>query len=269
MRAEFAQSRVVGHAGDRGENREQILVDFLERHLPNRYGVTKGQIMTKSGTLSHSADVIIYDALNCPVLYRSRTAVLPVEGVYGIIEVKSRLSKSELLDAMNKIETFKRLAPRDLFLVQTRSYAAADRPSRPFGIVLAYGFADNSLESLGENYAAKCDDVHDVNFFTNLVCVLGEGLIHYQKADLIAGRRSLLLDTDEFVDLVELCQKKTRNGEEVDDVVLSIKMDSLGEDSFGRFFVYLLIMLERMKLGTPDLGVYLDPESNRMISRES
>ena len=34
-----------------------------------------------------------------------------MEGVYGIIEVKSTLSKSEFVDAAKKIEAFKKLAP--------------------------------------------------------------------------------------------------------------------------------------------------------------
>ena len=138
MQSRFQEASLVRHAGDRGENRERILRDFLEKHLPYRYGVTKGEIMTMEGEHSHAADIIIYDAVNCPVLYEEDTAVLPVEGVYGIIEVKSRLPKPELLDAARKVESFKRLAPRELSVISTREYVTVHRPSRPFGIVLGY-----------------------------------------------------------------------------------------------------------------------------------
>ncbi|HEX3640769.1 MAG TPA: DUF6602 domain-containing protein, partial [Ktedonobacteraceae bacterium] len=111
MLALYRQARVVHHSGDRGENREQDLRDFLQKHLPKKYGVTKGEIITRAGEHSHAADIIIFDALNCPVLYSQHTAVLPIEGVYGIIEVKSKLSKSEFLDDIGKIEQFKHLAP--------------------------------------------------------------------------------------------------------------------------------------------------------------
>lgn len=269
MRARFAESAVISHPGDKGENREEILSEFLSKHLPKRYGVTKGQILTRTGTLSHSADIVIYDAINCPVLYHGRTAILPIEGVYGIIEVKSRLSKAELVDAMKKIESFKNLAPRDLSVVRTREYMTVDRPSRPFGAVFGFALDGNSLASLAKNYADDHGRIHDVNFFTNLVCVLGTGLIHYVKADLEAAQRTLLLDTDEFVDLVLLAEKRRRNGEEEPDVFMSIKSDIAGELSFGRFFVYLLIMLSRLKVGVPDLGLYLDSEANPMIVRES
>ena len=40
-------------------------------------------------------------------------------------------------------------------------------------------------------------------------------------------------------------------------------------ETFGRFFVYLLIVLERMRLGVADLGRYLDPDMPMAIRRES
>jgi hypothetical protein len=39
----------VQHAGDRGGNREEILRTFLSQHLPAKYGVTKGELVAKSG----------------------------------------------------------------------------------------------------------------------------------------------------------------------------------------------------------------------------
>jgi hypothetical protein len=97
--AQFLEAGFVQHAGDKGENREEILRRFLEERLPRRFGIAKGEILDPNGVHSRSADLIIYDALNCPVLFTGKTAVLPIEGVYGIIEVKSRLSKQEFLDA--------------------------------------------------------------------------------------------------------------------------------------------------------------------------
>lgn len=102
MMARFKESGFINHSGDKGENREEFLMDFLKNHLPKRYGVTKGEVITKEGLRSHAIDIIIYDAVNCPILYSGKTSILPVEGVYGIIEVKSSLSKSEFEDAAKK-----------------------------------------------------------------------------------------------------------------------------------------------------------------------
>ena len=267
--AMFHQSGFIKHGGDKGENREEILREFLSTHLPKRYGVIKGEIITKDGAHSHAADIIIYDTLDCPVLYKGKTAVLPIEGVYGIIEVKSRLSKAEFLDASHKIESFKRLVLRDLTVIRTREYVTVHRPSRPFGIILGYEFDENSLDSLSSNWLEECQRIHDVNYFANLVCVLGGGLLHHDQANLTRGEKGSLLDTDDFVNLVLTMHKREANKESMDEVVTWIAKEELGNKSFGRFFVYLLIMLTKMKIGVPDLGRYLDPDLPILIFRES
>lgn len=268
--AEFKSSGFIEHSGDKGENRESILRGFLEKQLPPRYGVTKGEILTPEGNRSQSADVIIYDAVNCPLLYADRTAILPIEGVYGIIEVKSTLSKAELVDALTKVRRFKELAPRNLSPIETREYVTLLRPSRPFGIVFGFQHGDNSLESLHGNWRDFNQEAHYVNLFANLIVVLGSGLIHFERVDLSLGEKHLLLGTDELVSLVELVQKRERNNEPGPDVLLlRYAIETLGSRTFGRFFVYLLIMLERMKLAVPDLGRYLDPALPLLVHRES
>ena len=269
MLAKFREAGFVKHAGDKGENREHILREFLGTHLPRRYGVAKGQIVTRDGKESHSADIVIYDALNTPILYSERTAIIPIEGVYGVIEVKSTLSKRDLFEAARQIEAFKRLAPRDLGVIQTREYVTVHRASRPFGMVLGYELADNSLDSLRENWTELNSAIHDVNYFVNLVGVLGDGLLRYEKVNLTAGEKSLLIDTDEFVDLVLKEQHAVRTGGQHDELVLRLVIERLGEGTFGRLFVYLLILLSRMKLNVPDLGRYLDPDLPIAVVRES
>ncbi|MGA2956391.1 MAG: DUF6602 domain-containing protein [Thermodesulfobacteriota bacterium] len=267
--ARFRESGFVAHAGDKGENREEILREFLEKHLPRKYGVLKGEIITRSGDHTHSADIIIFDALNAPVLYRGKTAVLPIESVYGIIEVKSSLSKTELLDATGKIEAFKKLAPRDLSVIQTREYVTVHRPSRPFGVVLGYKLASNSLESLSQNWSDENTRIHDANYFANLIAVLGCGVIRYELVNLSRGTKELLVDTDQFVNTILTAQKRLANNEPTDEILLRIVAEAVAERTFGRLFVYLLIILERMKLSVADLGRYIDPNLPQLISRES
>ncbi|MFH5069850.1 DUF6602 domain-containing protein [Enterobacter cloacae complex sp. 2024EL-00215] len=266
--AKFNESGFIHHSGDKGENREEFLIDFLKTHLPKRYGVTKGEVITKEGLRSHAIDIIIYDALNCPVLYAGKTSILPVEGVYGIIEVKSSLSKNEFDDAAGKITSFKKLAPRDLGLITTREYITLHRASRPFGIVFGFNLSGNSLDSLTENWKAHSAAVYDVNYFCNLICVLGKGVLRYEKVNLTIGEKDLLLDTDEFVKLVLTDQKRRASGDEVDEVILRIIKEGMEEQAFGRFFTYLLVMLSQMKLNVPDIGRYIDPSFPLSIVRE-
>lgn len=260
MLAKFKESGFIQHNGDKGENREELLMDFLQKHLPSRYGVTKGEVLTQSGQRSHAVDIIIYDAVNCPILYSGKTSILPMEGIYGIIEVKSSLSKTEFDDAAKKIASFKELAPRDLGVVQTEEHVTLVRPSRPFGIVLGYQLAGNSLESLKQNWQAQCAAIHNVNYFVNLICVLGEGLLRYEHVDFSAGEKHMLLDTDEFVNLVLTAHKRATNNEAELQSILRIVIEGAKDATFGRFFTYLLVMLTKMKLRTPEIGRYIDPD---------
>jgi hypothetical protein len=269
LTAQAESAGIIQHAGDRGGAREEALRQFLGGHLPKKYGVTKGEVVTKDGQHSHSADVIVYDAVNCPILYVGGTQVLPMEGVYGIIEVKSALSKAEFVDAATKIANFKRLAPRDLSVIQTREYVTVHRPSRPFGAILAFDLADNSMDSLGENWTEINGQVHDVNFFTNLVAVLGSGLLLFELVDWVAGTIGPLLDTDQFVDLILAGQKWAAEGGKEGRVQFRHKQELLGDRTFGRFVVHVLMMLERLKLGIPDLGQYVDPTLPLVVHRES
>lgn len=268
MLARFKESGFIQHNGDKGENREELLVNFLKEHLPKRYGVVKGEVITKEGKRSHAIDIIIYDTVNCPILYAGKTAIVPIEGVYGIIEVKSTLSKTEFDDAASKIEAFKKLAPRDLGIIETREYVTLHRASRPFGVVFGFQLAKNSLDSLEKNWLAQCKEVHDVNFFCNLICVLGSGVLHYESVNLTRGEKHLLLDTDEFVKLVLTTHKRIDNSEEQDEMVLRIVKEGAEDKTFGRFFTYLLIMLTKMKLNTPDISRYIDPALPLSVVRE-
>jgi hypothetical protein len=214
-------------------------------------------------------DILIYDKINCPVLYSGETKVLPIESVYGAIEVKSRLTKTELADAVERIAKFKDLAPRDLSIIQTRERTMVlHRPTRPFGIVFGFDLGDNSLQSLVENWDELNKGVYWINNFVNLVAVLGVGIIHPDRIDFDAGETHPLLDTDELVTLWETQDKRTRNNEPLLNVNIRTVGQALGQRTLGRFFVLMLVMLERLKLGVPDLGQYLDPTMPMVIHRE-
>ncbi len=99
--------------------------------------------------------------------------------------------------------------------------------------------------------------------------MLGEGLVRYEKVNLSLGEKDLLLDTDEFVKLVETQQKLIRNNEQHDEILLRAIVEGLKEATFGRFFVYLLILLSRMRLNAPDLGQYIDHDLPPTVIKES
>ena len=83
-------SSVVGDAGEQG------LRLFLRNHLPHRYGVGTGHIVSFRGS-SAQVDTVIYDSLDCFNIPITEDATLfSIEGVYGAIEVKSSPSRRSI-----------------------------------------------------------------------------------------------------------------------------------------------------------------------------
>ena len=73
--------------------------------------------------------------------------VFPIEGVYGIIEVKSELSKEKLYEGLEVIKRLKLMAPKGRAISFTPMGSVLIDSPIPFGIIFAYELKDNSLES--------------------------------------------------------------------------------------------------------------------------
>jgi len=117
MRIDYNElSKQITHRGLKGDNRENIVKEFLNKYLHKMFGVTKGEIMATNGLTSKQQDVIIHDLAKCPLLYNEQgIQVLPSEGVYVVIEVKSILNGDELIKSINNISSVKRL-PKKAFI---------------------------------------------------------------------------------------------------------------------------------------------------------
>jgi hypothetical protein len=51
--------------------------------------------------------------------------------------------------------------------------------------------------------------------------------------------------------------------------LVRLVLESVEDLALGRFLIYLMIMLSRMRLAVPDLGAYIDPAMSPLIVRES
>lgn len=108
-----AEGRLGGfttHNTDKGSNREQILIDILNAHLPRRLKAIKGGVVVNlNGDVSKQIDIIIvHDAF--PAFGAVANPVVIAEAVLGVIEVKSSLtisdtekSRGELLKAIDNV----------------------------------------------------------------------------------------------------------------------------------------------------------------------
>lgn len=107
---------------EHGNVAEAKIRSWLSEFLPKKFGVTSGFVVSQNlafgeAKLSHF-DVIIYDALNSPVLWVEKNAddselgrsrAIPAEYVQGVIEVKVALTKSSARDAIAHLRELKLL----------------------------------------------------------------------------------------------------------------------------------------------------------------
>lgn len=188
LQSDFLISTQIKHNSSKGTFRENALWEFLsEGRLPKKYGVGSGEIVGLEKATSRQSDIIIYDNLDgIPLIYSESNQVFPVESIYGTIEVKSSLSKDELITALENIKSVKELAPKDkVILNPIPGISIGQERPVPFGIIFAYSLAGNSLNSLEQNLSEWEQSVSP-RFWPNLIVILNEGLI-YHTLEMMQG----------------------------------------------------------------------------------
>ncbi|MER6972743.1 DUF6602 domain-containing protein [Nocardioides sp. NPDC057767] len=94
-----ANRAALENSTTKGTTAEQFVAAFLRNHLPAGVGVTSGEVIDSAGHRSRQLDVIVYDAIRCPMLFRSaedNVTLVPIEGVVAVIEVKMALKRADL-----------------------------------------------------------------------------------------------------------------------------------------------------------------------------
>jgi hypothetical protein len=139
---------LIRHTSSVGTYRENLLQSLLKKHLPERYHVATGFIY---GT-HRQLDVLIYDRIEYAPLFREGDlVVVPPEAVRAVIEVKTDLTKVQLISSLKLID----------------EVSVLDNCVPPFfkGI---FGFesdldAEGINKEVSEFYNKEIDDLDDIN----------------------------------------------------------------------------------------------------------
>jgi hypothetical protein len=117
------------------------------------------EIITTTGLVSPQCDVVIYDRAVPRLLDMAEYRVLFSECVYGVIEVKTKLDQSQLIDACEKIRKVKTLPKTAYYpdpLRRTRTVYGQTYSYVPTaGIIFAFDSID--LATLAEHFLDWCD----------------------------------------------------------------------------------------------------------------
>jgi hypothetical protein len=131
-----------------------MVANFLRLYVPGTVEVVQNaEIVTAAGEVSRQCDIVIVDR-NTPRLRDIRShRIIPAECVYGVIEVKSRLTGRELIDACTKIAEIKELS-RTAYVRLRSAPLDFSGPQYPPPPIFGYVFAFNGIQlgNLGKRF---------------------------------------------------------------------------------------------------------------------
>lgn len=97
-----AAAALTTHRGLYGLASEEAARSFLKSHLPSRYGIGTGHVVSYNAN-SAQVDTVIYDTQECFKISITETSTLfSMEGVYAVIEIKSSPHKRSSVGAVIK-----------------------------------------------------------------------------------------------------------------------------------------------------------------------
>ena len=88
--------------GEEGRYKEIILMNYLKRNLPQGFSVGTGFVKNNLGEITGQADIIIYKNTYPLFFSEGDFIICNSDSVVGIIEVKTRISPSTIVDVIKK-----------------------------------------------------------------------------------------------------------------------------------------------------------------------
>lgn len=184
LEAEFDSSTLINHNASKGAFREYIIQSCIRPFLPQAYGIAGGECFDMNGNVSKQLDAVVYDKLYSYIVpYTEDFIQFPYESIYGNIEIKSKLDKNELFNAISNIMSLKKLQRREHNAVQIVPNRILEiegvkwnnlGPSEPFGIIFA--FDSISPEAIIEHLSTFT--LEDLIFLPNMIVL-------YEKKTII------------------------------------------------------------------------------------
>lgn len=253
LESSLENSRLFEHNPTIGTFREDIIKYFLRPYLPEAYSLASGQIFDSLDNMSKQIDVIIYDELFSPILFKGKTnSLIPFEAMYGTIEVKSNLNTSELSTSIENIKSVRSLSRKQTtaaHLLPHHGSFISEKPgniiqynkdshNNPFNVI--FGFdgikSDKCLETLN-----------------NLVLdhkqkpLLPDFIFNYKQGYMI-GRGSINQKDDKL--WLAYANLENFHGDQPYDAFFSL---NLGDDLLPMFFLTTNLFLNLIRLETVDI----------------
>jgi hypothetical protein len=177
LAAKAAVAGGTAHSGTSGRLREEVVQGFLRPHLPAHLLIKAGVIIDSTGQRSSQQDCVIVDGHFPLIDVGSETeALILAESVLATIEVKSSLTKEELLDALEKSARTKRLIRSCVMVYRKGSAAMRLDPPVPINTYI-FAFDGSAIQTLFSHTYDFAVKTNDGRMVPEGICVLGKGVI--------------------------------------------------------------------------------------------
>ncbi len=237
LRRDYAQ-----HRPSAGINREDLVANFLRNHLPERFGVSTGLVISHDGMFSNEADLVVFDKPNNSPLYPDvRKKLWPVEALYALIEVKTQLNPRDLTDAISKFRKFKKLQRRFRFVKGRQNITES--------LAILWSFDSSSPETLK-------------NSLTSMLGVIPSN----ERPDFVVVPGKLVVKSGSYLEISKLGQPNSphrnslvqRYGNDLSPLLPNpVEVDDLGDDSLMAWYVLFDSWLRQAGERFPDPIEYL------------
>lgn len=240
LQESYERSKAIKHPRDKGDQREEILRHFFASNglLPKSIHVpsTSTRMVSPSGHISPELDILFTNANDSIVLKRFQNTLeyYPVESVLGTIQVKSKLTKRELLSGLKHIQHFKSIGPTRPIKRQLGGFTMEAGLYRRFGILFAYERALRweQTTDLIQEHMTECPS----GLLPNMVVVLDAGSFFIGNSKCYAWDQKLL--------------------EDLSDPIVHGVPDDTGH-CLQHFYSILISLLRKADTGTPNTDDYL------------
>jgi len=162
--AEYERSKEQKASSNLGKNREHFCSEFLSKVLPPKLFIKSGEVWDSYGNKTGQLDIVVLRD-DAPCLHIGSDNIYLAEGIFGVIEVKSNLTKEKLMEAgetLSKVENLK---------INVGATISSDPIlNRPLRVVFAYE---------GASWNLITDTIYKENWVEtfDLICILNHGAL--------------------------------------------------------------------------------------------
>ncbi|QJP14281.1 hypothetical protein G3545_11845 [Starkeya sp. ORNL1] len=183
--ADLKSSAGITHSVVKGSEREQSLTKFMRERLPDRFGVTTGEVVDLNGETAPQLDILIYDRYADFPFNSGNQSILAAEALLASVEIKSKLTSSELRKCAGAARKLRQLRPynRELGARDVGKFDDGKKRARYMHCVFAFD-TDLTAPRWPQNEVKRFDNEVGSEHLIDALYILGRGVVNfnYRKA---------------------------------------------------------------------------------------